>query len=115
MKAKQENLLQLPLGLSGPRVRHADPDTSQAAAEALTPKRLTEIQNAVLAWFRAHGPGTDEQIEDALLNRYSGFSTLRKRRCDLVTLGYLRDSGKRETNRNGRQMIVWELIGETHP
>jgi hypothetical protein len=107
---RQENLLQLPLGFSGPLVRRDDPDTSQEAADAITPKRLTEIQQDVLAWFHSHRHGTDEDIERALHEKHPAFSTVRNRRCDLVTLGYLRDSGERRINSNKRNMIVWEVV-----
>jgi len=90
--------------------RNSDPDTSHQAAAAFTEERLTEIQGAVLAYFRAVRRATDEQLEDALGGRYSAFSTLRKRRTDLKHMGYLRDSGVRVVNRNGRAMVVWELV-----
>lgn len=97
------------LGISGPIARRTDPKTSLEAGKAFTQDRLTEIQAAVLSWFKSHRTGTDMDIEDALLSKYPGFSTLRKRRCDLVTLGYLEDSGDRTLNRHGRKMIVWRL------
>ena len=111
-KPTQENLLQLPLGFSGPRVRALDPDTSREAAEKITPKRLTEIQQAILDFFRTVHKATDEEIEKHLQHKYSAPSTLRKRRTDLVSLGYLRDSGHRRRNSHDRLMIVWELIAK---
>jgi hypothetical protein len=110
-KPVQDNLLQLPLGFSGPRVRHTDPDSSQAAAKAITQKRLTEIQQDILAWFRCVHRATDEELETHFRDKYPAQTTVSKRRTDLFHLGYLRDSGKREFNSNNRKMIVWELVG----
>ena len=90
--------------------RRGDPDTSHEAAMSFEAKRLTAIQVDVLDWFRQVGSGTDEELEDALLAQHPGFSTLRKRRSELVDMGKLRDSGKRRVNRNGRKMVVWGLV-----
>lgn len=92
--------------------RNTDPDTSHEAAAAFTEERLTEIQLAVLAFFRVKGRATDEDVEDALSGQYPAFSTLRKRRTDLVQRKFLRDSGARKLNRNNRKMIVWEITPE---
>jgi hypothetical protein len=89
--------------------RSADPETSRLAAEAFTEQRLTEIQSVVFELFTIRRRLTDEEIEDALSVKYPAFSTLRKRRTDLVQLGLIRDSGERKLNRNNRKMIVWEI------
>jgi hypothetical protein len=89
--------------------RRSDPDTSHASAAAFTEDRLTQIQRDVLDFFRSHGRATDEDIEDALSSKHPAFSTLRKRRTDLVQRGFLRDTGERRLNRNNRKMIVWEI------
>jgi hypothetical protein len=109
-KPIQDNLLQLPLGFSGPRVRAVDPDTSKQAAQSITQKRLTEIQQDILAWFRCVHHATDEELETHFRDKYPAQTTVSKRRTDLVRLGYLRDSGERRKNSNMRSMIVWELI-----
>lgn len=109
-KPAQPNLLQLPLGFSGPRVRRDDHDTSQEAAELITEKRLTEIQQDILAWFRIVRRATDEELENHFRDKYPAQTTVSKRRTDLKHLGYLRDSGERRKNSNMRSMIVWELI-----
>ena len=109
-KPVQDNLLQLPLGFSGPRVRHADPGTSRDAAETISQKRLTAIQEDILAWFRGVRRATDEELETHFRDKYPAQTTVSKRRTDLVRLGYLRDSGERRKNSNMRSMIVWELV-----
>jgi len=89
--------------------RLSDPETSHEAAAAFSQKRLTAIQLDVLTWFRSVGQGTDEELEAALLGKHPGFSTLRKRRCELVDKGLLEDSGEGRVNRNGRKMVVWRV------
>lgn len=110
-KGKPEAVLPL---FDQPRAtaRNTDPDTSHEAAKAFTEERLTEIQLAVLAFFRAKVRATDQGVEDALSGQYPAFSTLRKRRPALVQRGFLRDSGARQLNRNNRKMIVWEITPE---
>jgi hypothetical protein len=94
------------------RHRRKDKPTSVAAAEAFTEDRLTDLQTRVLEFFRARREATDEELEDALINQVPAASTLRKRRSELVRLGYLRDSGRKRKNRNNREMAVWEVVGE---
>ena len=89
-------------------VRANSPATSREAAQAVAYK-TNEIQAAVLSWFRRVRNGTDCELEDSLGAEYPGFSTLRKRRGELVQKGYLRDSGATRVNRRGRHMIVWEV------
>jgi hypothetical protein len=97
-----------------PRHRRDDKPTSIAAAEGFEEKRLTELQTRVLEFFRARKEATDEELEDALMGQVPAASTLRKRRCELVSLGYLRNSGRTRKNRNNREMVVWEVgeVGE---
>ena len=100
---------EMPLFDTKATARNTDPDTSHLAAASFTEERLTDIQRDVLAFFRTHGRATDEEIEDALKGKHPAFSTLRKRRTDLVQRGLLRDTGERKVNRNNRKMIVWGL------
>lgn len=90
--------------------RRTDPDTSHAAAASFTEQRLTAIQSDVLSFFRQVRRATDEQLETCLRLKHPGFSTLRKRRTDLVQMGLLRDSGERAINDGHRRMIVWEIV-----
>lgn len=89
--------------------RSSDPDTSKSAAYAFSEARLSEIQQAVLDFFVGRKRATDAELISDLGQRYPADSTLRKRRCDLVRKGYLRDSGQRQINANSRKMVVWEL------
>jgi hypothetical protein len=95
-----------------PRHRRDDKPTSIAAAEKFEEERLTQLQIRVLEFFRARKEATDEELEDALMGQVPAASTLRKRRCELVSLGYLRNSGRTRKNRNNREMVVWEVVGE---
>lgn len=90
--------------------RRTDPHTSWEAAASLNPKLLSKIQEEVLAFFRRVGRATDEQMIEALRDNDYANSSLQTRRCELVRLGYLRDSGVVAVNRRGRNMIVWELV-----
>jgi hypothetical protein len=92
------------------KMHHAnDPDTSRQAAQAIAP-HINSIQAEVLRWFQEHRSATDEDLEKGLGDTYPGFSTLRKRRGELVDKGFLRDSGKQKENSRGRNMVVWELV-----
>lgn len=111
-EAKQVGLfdqLEKRFGATGPRARRTDPDTSHEAGEALTEKRLSDIQTDVLSWFRTVKRATDEQLETHFRDKYTAQTTVSKRRTDLVRLGYLRDSGERQLNSNNRRMIIWEI------
>lgn len=91
-----------------------DPETSHEAALSITPKRLRDTQAAVLGMFHDYGPMTHEQ----LIERYLGDedkpqqtdSGLRTRCRELVRLGKVRDSGKRDRLASGRQAIIWEAV-----
>ena len=89
------------------RARNTDPATSHEAAESLNAKHLSDLQALVLAWFRKYGPGTDEQLERHECFAKLAPSTARKRRSDLLEMGLLKDTGKRELNSRGRSMVVW--------
>jgi hypothetical protein len=100
------------LGRVEPMHRRNDKPTSVIAAETFDETRLTQLQTLVLEFFRTRKEATDEELEDALMGQIPAASTLRKRRCELVSLGYLRDSGRRRMNRNNREMVVWEITEE---
>jgi hypothetical protein len=92
------------------RARRTDPETSREAASSFTALRLTEIQEDVLAFFRSHGPATDEELRESLKARHPAESTLRNRRVELVQRGLIRDTGTTKFSENGRRMIVWECV-----
>jgi hypothetical protein len=92
------------------RARVGDPETSHEAADALNAHELSDLQAKVLAWFKSHKSGTDEQLERDPQFRDLAPSTARKRRSDLLEMGLIRDSGKRELNSRNRSMVVWEIV-----
>jgi hypothetical protein len=78
--------------------------TSRAAARAAVP-RVNELQARVLAFIRAQGGATDNEIQDALdMNP----STQRPRRIELMERGLVRDSGRKRKTPSGREAVVWE-------
>lgn len=85
-------------------------DTSIEAWRSLT--GLRERQAQVLWLLREIGPSTDEHLvavhracRELLPQSPSG---IRSRRAELVELGMVRDSGRRERTLSGRRAIVWE-------
>lgn len=92
--------------------RPSDPDTSKAAAEAVSD--ATVVQARVLALLKAR-PMTDEELIDAYQqahgDRRDGESSAspRKRRSDLATQGLVVDSGERRQLQSGRNGIVWRV------
>ena len=96
------------------RARSYDRETSHLAAESVT--GITELQTRILHTFDAFGAMTDEE----LIARYKQMwgvrnpatdSSLRTRRCDLVTKGELRDSGITRKTNAGRKSTVWTING----
>lgn len=84
----------------------AESATSKAAAEEAKPSAAT-LRGRVREFLRTNGPATDEQIQDALgMNP----STQRPRRIELVTAGFVRDSGKTRKTASGRSATVWEAV-----
>jgi hypothetical protein len=90
--------------------RRGHPETSHEAAASLSSDALSELQTRVLEWFQANGPATDETLLRAEEFNELGASTARSRRATLVERGFIRDSGRREVNSRGRNMIVWEVV-----
>lgn len=100
------------------RARRKDPKTSHLAAEALNKSgHLSELQLRVFKWIVLHDLCMDEDIELAeefTSGRMAGFSnlaysTVRKRRKDVLDMGLICDSGRTGTNKRGRKMIRWTL------
>lgn len=88
-----------------PVARATDPTTSWQAARSISKDRLRESQQEVLEILTKHGPLTDEGI---LYYTSQSPSGARTRRAELVALGFVRDSGRRELTKAGRHTIVWE-------
>jgi len=95
--------------------RRTDPDTSAAAAWAITD--ATEVQRRVLAIHKTHPAGlTDEELIAAYTRTYApsarsleSRSSPRKRRSDLAHAGVLVDSGERRPLTSGRNGVVWKV------
>lgn len=101
-----------------PVARATDPGTSWAAAQSV--RDVTAAQSRVLSLFGESDHGlTDEQLALIYESGVRMFdwppmspSGLRTRRCELVTLGKVEDTGRRTTTRSGRSTIVWDAVGE---
>lgn len=98
-----------------PVARHTDPETSHLAAESV--KNLTAARQWILRTIQLLGPCTDERI--AVHHRNTELaagwvamspSGLRTRRSELVALGLVRNTGKRESMATGRLAILWEVV-----
>lgn len=89
--------------------RSTDPGTSWEAARSITPEKLRESQQVVLMALRGLGPMTDERLCWHLAE-YLSPSGARSRRSELVAMGLVRDSGRKDVLRSGRRAIVWEAV-----
>ena len=89
-------------------VRRNDYQTSVEAAEAVQP-HLSDLQAKVLAYIEERGQVTDAALEAHFgLTQYA-YSTIRKRRTDLVAKGLVRACGTGK-NAKGRSMTLWEVV-----
>lgn len=82
--------------------------TSEAAAASLDPKVLNDQHQRIMrALWRVRGKGlTDEEVQQATgLNP----SSERPRRGELLTGGWVRDTGETRSTRSGRQATVWDV------
>lgn len=98
-----------------PAARTGDPQTSHDAAASVT--KLRPRQHSVLRVMKWFGnAATDEKIVSAYAANHvlpeQSASGIRTRRNELVELGVIRDSGKREKLRSGRYGVVWEVVPE---
>ena len=85
-----------------PAQRHSD--TSRAAAEQVAPK-VEALARRVLDALRG-GPLTDEEGQRLL---GMGGNTYRPRRVNLVTLGFVEDSGQTRKTSSARHATVWRI------
>lgn len=85
--------------------RHADPDTSRAAAAMVSP-HVSHGRQVVLNLLGLHGSLTDFQLAD-----YSGWqqTSIGKRRGELVALGLVQATPERRPTPSGARAIVWTL------
>lgn len=91
-----------------PLFRRDDPPTSQAAATTVRPQ-LGEIQLAVLAAYRQHGPMSARQAEGLPEFAAYGFSTVRKRVSELGAAGFLRPCGV-ERESGASPCVIYEVV-----
>ena len=93
-----------------PQARRTDPQTSHDAARSV--KDVSKTKKAILSLLRKH------QSDMQLVANYSKLarqnkapraseSGIRSRRAELVKLGLVKDTGKRDKSASNRQMIVW--------
>lgn len=84
--------------------------TSKAAAESMEP-RLSVMQDMVLILIReagSHG-ATDAEIQVGANTSLMTNSLLRPRRCELLAMGKIKDSGTTRKGPSGKPMTVWVL------
>jgi hypothetical protein len=89
-------------------VRIPDHDTSVDAAESVV-RGASTLRNLIHRLLLEYGDQTDDTLRDRvrILGYNYGYSTTEKRRGELVSQGRVIDSGSRERNARGRQMILW--------
>ena len=93
----------------GAHARRSDPKTSHQAAASV--KNQETLRARVLETLRDCGPLSDESLALKLFLRYPtpySPSGIRTRRSELVAMGDVADSGKRERSKANRESIVWE-------
>lgn len=97
------------------RSRTTDPETSKEAGRKVT--NLRASQALVLNIFRAYGEMNDKDLLDRVHSTQRGLgltklmspSGVRSRRNELVDLGKVKDTGRKE-NVDGRNVIVWGIV-----
>lgn len=88
------------------QVRHDAMDTSQAAAAIAFPKSGSEREKVLAAIAVAPDGCTDDEMLEAWVTHPNG---IRARRGELVTAGWVVDSGRRRKTRTGQAAAVWTL------
>ena len=92
-------------GYPRPFQRHSE--TSRAAAQSISEKRLGELHRRVWSHLKRTGGATDEAGMKALDMQPN---TYRPRRRELELQGWVIDSGRREATVSGRSAIVWQAV-----
>jgi predicted ArsR family transcriptional regulator len=88
--------------------RRTDPETSHAAAASLKAETLSAQRARVYDYLKQYGPMTDAMLVAGILKMSP--SGLRTRRSELVRMGLVEDTGRRERLRSGRKAIVWRAL-----
>lgn len=80
-------------------------DTTLNARDQIKSKRLT-LRDKVLNYITQSGDrgATDEELQQAL---FMAGNTERPRRDELLSMGLIRDSGRRRKTSSNRDAIVW--------
>jgi hypothetical protein len=96
--------------------RKSDPATSAAAALSIPEVQVRDSQKRILELL-ALGAATDNELRIRYLAGVAvhgwpevSDSGLRSRRSELVALGLVQDSQRREKLPSRRNAIVWELV-----
>lgn len=96
---------QMTLGVSEPRARHDDPETSRLAASSVVERR-SELESLILITVTCHDFGmTDDEICAVLPRRHP--PTVKTARTRLSNAGLLVDTGEKRLSNRQRSMIVW--------
>jgi hypothetical protein len=97
-----------PYGGKPPHQKHSD--TSREAAEKAM-ETAKSLRAKIWRWFRVQPDGaTDEELIDAF-GGPGNANAVRPRRCELVRLGIIVDSGRTRPNRSSRDAVVWIIRG----
>ena len=80
-------------------------ETSKAASLSME-HRASSVRELVFGYIRSCGGygSTDEEMREAL---DLSPNTARPRRCELMEMGRVRDSGRTRTGASGRKCVVW--------
>lgn len=96
-----------------PSARTTDPETSHQAAESIDPDTVRVSQASIL-FVLARQPMTDDELVAEYLElategvvRQQSPSGIRTRRKELVTAGWVEDTGHRRLLASGRSAVVW--------
>lgn len=89
-----------------PHQRHSD--TSKAAAVQIK-SRIGPLHQKIIAYLSLCGSAgaTDEQMQRCIP---MGANTQRPRRIELMHMGKVEDSGRRELTGSRRAAVVWRLV-----
>ena len=90
-----------------PQSRHADPETSRAAASSMR-KGAAIQRDQILTALRAHGPMNHWQIDNVLGLQHPSAA---RRMRELIRDGDVRDTGRTSPTGTGRGATVYDVAG----
>lgn len=97
------------------RARHTDPSTCRAAASRVNGGDLNASHRATYEALRLKGPTCDEDLQ-TFYDQHRGNNgwpiqrCVRKRRHDLVEMGYAEYTGRRVPNPVGQSVMEWRVV-----